>query len=172
MKEINMKYCQNCGKQIPWAAEFCPYCGVKVKGVLAEPGHKDSIQNQAWEESNESARQQKIYQGTQPQLNIYDSLAYVFKHTFEFTNGPAESRRAVYWWFVLAVSILFKICYRISPTLGGMLGVVVCLPNISAIMRRLKYLNIEPYLAWLAYVPIINLIVLVWMIRAKPEAVS
>lgn len=143
-----MNFCQNCGKQIVATATYCPYCGVKIKTALLEDSDQEPIQGRASNETNVRNEPQVLgNQNVQPQLNIYNSLVYVFKHTFEFADGPAESRRSVYWWFVLAVSILFKICYRISPVLGGALGLIVFLPNVSAIMRRLKYLNIEPYLA-------------------------
>ncbi len=33
-------YCQNCGKEVPGEASFCPSCGRTVRGAKMEPGFR------------------------------------------------------------------------------------------------------------------------------------
>ncbi|GAF41588.1 hypothetical protein FC83_GL002606 [Agrilactobacillus composti DSM 18527 = JCM 14202] len=120
----------------------------------------------------------RITDPNQPQLGFLKSVGYVFKHTFEFGNGPAESRKSIYWWFTLAVSLIqfFSfLVYCVDEITGGifflLLAVVVFLPNISAMMRRLKFLGHSPYLAWLAIIPVGNIVMLIFMLQSNPRPI-
>ncbi|MCH4170938.1 MAG: zinc ribbon domain-containing protein [Lactobacillus sp.] len=170
-----MKFCQNCGKQLFDTAKFCPYCGVEI--TAATNSDRDIASRDRFENADyQSAGQPKIVYLNQVQLGFLGSIGYAFKHTFEFTRGPAESRKSVYWWLTLANTIIdffIFIIYCIDSLAGGlifvMLGLIMVLPNISTIMRRLKFLGYSPYMVWISLLPSGSFLMLIFMLQSNPR---
>ncbi|MCH4170937.1 MAG: zinc-ribbon domain-containing protein [Lactobacillus sp.] len=141
-------------------------------------GKQQSFETGQNDYANTSTQGQTVYLN-QAQLGFFGSVGYAFKYGFKFTSGPAESRKSVFWWlqlFEALVGLVFLALFLVQPFLAFVLsrlfGLVMLLPTISAIMRRLKYLGKNPYLAWLMLVLVANIVVIVWMLESRVEPVD
>ncbi len=169
-----MKYCPNCGQPLTEKIKYCPNCGAALlenetletsKEAVARENSGDSISNTAVKRHNTSeasvnATQQTRQEFTrndsdQPQLGFVDSTKYVFQHAFDFSGQPAESRRSVFWWGFLSVTIVEFVLIFI-PIIGWLLAIAAQGLLVSAVMRRLNYLNMNTRIAWLMFVPLVG----------------
>lgn len=82
-------------------------------------------------------------------------------------NGVAS--RSEFWWFILFVFIVSIALNFVSPTLGGLFGLAMLLPELAAGARRLHDTGKSGWLQLLLLIPIIGLIVLIvlWVQPAK-----
>ncbi|ARN89368.1 zinc-ribbon domain-containing protein [Levilactobacillus brevis] len=164
-----MKFCPNCGHQLEEGAKFCPVCGaqlttgsdrvsekapVEQPKLAAEPtvsGNTNTRENH-YEEHHES----KNSTVDQPQLGFVGSIQYMMQHVFEFNGDVPESRKSVFWWGFLGVTLLNFVFVAI-PYLGTILCWATQLLLVAAVMRRLAYLKQNVGLGWLFMVPVVSL---------------
>lgn len=109
--------------------------------------------------------------GPQPELNFIDSVKYTIANIIDFKTP--ESRKSVYWWNSLAISIVdiavfililiiksitandfyytgFDMIASILMILLLLANIPMLLSNVSAAIRRINYLGENP---WLVLVP-------------------
>ena len=85
-------------------------------------------------------------------------LDIVTKHFFDFKG---KETRKVYWLFYLNCIILYSILGVISGTLSGIVGLVLLLPALGILVRRLRDAGFSPWWALLALTGIGGIILLI-----------
>lgn len=90
-------------------------------------------------------------------VNTY-FLDIITKHFFDF--GGKEKRK-VYWLFVLNCFIVSFILGLISSTISYIFSLVILLPSLGILVRRLRDAGFSPWLALLLLVPVVGWIVVV-----------
>lgn len=82
-------------------------------------------------------------------------------------NGRAS--RSEYWWFVLFIFIVNFVAYLISPKLYTVTALIFFCPSISVMVRRLHDDDMSGWWALLCLIPIVNFVILYFMIRKGTE---
>ena len=77
-------------------------------------------------------------------------LDIITKHFFDF--GGKEGRK-VFWLFVLNCFIVNLIFSAIWATLATIVGLILLLPSLGIIVRRLRDAGFSPWLALLLIIP-------------------
>ncbi|ETY74603.1 hypothetical protein LFAB_06335 [Lactiplantibacillus fabifermentans T30PCM01] len=198
-----MLYCTKCGHQLTTATKFCPACGAAqpasapqstttnttqptaapTQTAASQPAPPLKVaQNrwQAWQDATEA-------ETAQGPLSFIDSTKYGISHWRDFKT--AESRRGVFWWLTLGITVLgigVEIVFLILTSVFGALGalgsllVVVLIfilvaaslvaevALLSAIARRLIYLGKNPWLCLLSLVIFANLYIFYLLIITNP----
>ena len=85
-------------------------------------------------------------------------LDIVTKHFFDFSG---KETRKVYWLFVLNCFIVSFIIGLISSTLSYIFSLVVLIPSLGILVRRLRDAGFSPWLALLLLVPVVGWIIVV-----------
>lgn len=83
-------------------------------------------------------------------------LDIITKHFFDF--GGKETRK-VYWLFYLNCIILYFILGLISGTVSAIVGLILLLPALGILVRRLRDAGFSPWLALLLLVPVVGWII-------------
>jgi len=176
-----MKFCPNCGHQLEDGAKFCPTCGAQLNSAhnqedetvtIEHPKESATVHNQ---ESAPTQPQQQVHQdsvngqSSQPQLGFVGSIQYIMQHVFEFNGAVPESRKSVFWWGFLGVTLLNLVFVGI-PYLGTILCWATELLLVAAGMRRLAYLEQKVGLGWLLMVPLVGLYPLFLMLMDRKAA--
>lgn len=90
-------------------------------------------------------------------VNTY-FLDIITKHFFDF--GGKETRK-VYWLFVLNCFIVSFILGLISSTISYIFSLIILLPSLGILVRRLRDAGFSPWLALLLIIPIVGWIAVV-----------
>lgn len=165
-----MKFCPNCGHQLEKGAKFCPACGAQLttessdqaseKAPVEQPEvtAKVTVNDDTRKNENHYEEHHESQNGTtdQPQLGFVGSIQYIMQHAFEFNGDVPESRKSVFWWGFLGVTLL-NLVFVAIPYLGTILCWATQLLLVAALMRRLAYLKQNVGLGWLFMVPVISL---------------
>ena len=85
-------------------------------------------------------------------------LDIITKHFFDFSG---KEGRKVYWLFCLNCFIVSFILGLISSTISYIFSLVVLLPSLGILVRRLRDAGFSPWLALLLLVPVVGWIVVV-----------
>lgn len=85
-------------------------------------------------------------------------LDIITKHFFDF--GGKENRK-VFWLFVLNCFIVSFILGLISATISYIFSLVVLLPSLGILVRRLRDAGFSPWLALLLLIPFVGWIAVV-----------
>ncbi len=85
-------------------------------------------------------------------------LDIITKHFFDF--GGKENRK-VFWLFALNCFIVSFILGLISSTISYIFSLVVLLPSLGILARRLRDAGFSPWLALLLLVPVVGWIIVV-----------
>ena len=156
--------------------KFCPKCGQaigEVSPVNAQPTMAPTVvptnapttaptatattaQTSAPTVAPVSNNYRTADQADQPQLGFVGSVQYSLQHVFEFNGNIPESRKSVFWWTFLAADIVMFILAFV-PVIGLILSWAVRILLVSAMMRRLTYINQNPGLAWLGLIPVVEI---------------
>lgn len=163
-----MKYCPNCGHELAADAKFCPACGYKMtenKANTDAPSQPATAQNVS---QSAPIRQETQSQTDQPQLGFIGSVQYILQHVFEFNADVPESRKSVFWWGYLAACIAIMILAFI-PVIGWLLGYAMYIVLVSATMRRLAFIGKNTGIAWLWFIPGVNLYPFILMFFDAPN---
>ncbi len=85
-------------------------------------------------------------------------LDIITKHFFDF--GGKENRK-VYWLWVLNCFIVSFILGLISSTISYIFSLVVLLPSLGILVRRLRDAGFSPWLALLLLIPVVGWVAVV-----------
>ncbi|ETY72848.1 hypothetical protein LFAB_15445 [Lactiplantibacillus fabifermentans T30PCM01] len=168
-----MKFCSNCGQALPAGVKFCPKCGQAIGEASAAEAQPTTAPTLAATNAPTTAatttaptsaptvapvsnNYRTADQPDQPQLGFVGSVQYSLQHVFEFNGNVPESRKSVFWWTYLAAVIVMSILVFI-PVIGAPLAYAARILLVSAMMRRLTYINQNPGLAWLGLIPVVEL---------------
>ena len=87
-------------------------------------------------------------------VNTY-FLDIITKHFFDF--GGKEGRK-VFWLFILNCFIVSFILGLISSVVSYIFSLIVLLPSLGILVRRLRDAGFSPWLALLLIIPVVGLI--------------
>ncbi|WP_372519297.1 DUF805 domain-containing protein [Candidatus Ruminimicrobiellum ovillum] len=85
-------------------------------------------------------------------------LDIITKHFFDF--GGKENRK-VYWLWVLNCFIVSFILGLISSTISYIFSLVILLPSLGILVRRLRDAGFSPWLALLLLIPVVGWVAVV-----------
>ena len=85
-------------------------------------------------------------------------LDIITKHFFDFDG---KENRKVYWLFALNCFILSLILGAISSTISYIFSLIILLPSLGLLVRRLRDAGLSPWLALLLLVPVVGWIAVV-----------
>ncbi|MBN2919574.1 zinc-ribbon domain-containing protein [Ligilactobacillus salivarius] len=186
-QEEKKKFCTNCGSQLYDGVKFCSNCGSSVD-LSNKPGSR-TIGGQRKVGSNNSNpfnQIQDYYEQTKKQygnltdqeLGFVGSVKYALVHWIDFKG--VESRKSVYWWLCLGI-IVISICIGILEEILVVLfsnipvldvigtfivlvamiawGFIALIAYLSAIVRRMRYLNVQNITMWIILTLVIPIIV-------------
>ena len=85
-------------------------------------------------------------------------LDIVTKHFLDFQG---KEGRKVYWLFVLNTFIIGFIIGLISSTLNYIVSLILFLPSLGILVRRLRDAGFSPWLALLLLIPVVGWIIVV-----------
>lgn len=236
-----MRFCINCGQQIPEGVRFCPKCGTEQVAQAptsipepkpevqqpvqpqmnqqpvqpqvsqqqyqpqATPEPKPEVQSQTqpqqvqpqmsqqpvqpqanqqqyqqnFNQQQQYSQSQNNYAGSESQanlgqpyhLNFSQSVKYIFDHMFEFSPDVQDNQKSIFWWNMLVLWIfdlvVLSILGLISPVLSILGSIASYVLIVASTMRRLNYLGKNRNLAWLMFVPFVNLYPAVLMFTDK-----
>lgn len=163
-----MKFCPNCGHELPTGTKFCPACGTPIPQP-APASETATAQPQDPVPPTARVTTQANDVEAQPQLGFVGSVQYVLKHAFEFNGNVPESRKSVFWWAYLAYCIVVVIA-ELFGTIGVVLNLVLAILLVAATMRRLAYLGRNDQLGWLLMIPLVNLYIFYLMLLDRKGA--
>jgi uncharacterized membrane protein YhaH (DUF805 family) len=90
-------------------------------------------------------------------VNTY-FLDIITKHFFDFSG---KEGRKVYWLFVLNCFIVSFILGLISSTISYIFSLIILLPSLGILVRRLRDAGFSPWLALLLIIPVVGWIAVV-----------
>lgn len=100
--------------------------------------------------------------GPQPELGFIDSIKYCLANIFDFMTP--ESRKSVYWWFMLGIILIYIVgavilfIPIIGPIAYSVATTALTIAAYAAGVRRIRYVGKSP---WWILMPIYNLYLLV-----------
>ncbi len=80
----------------------------------------------------------------------------------KYVDFKGRASRSEFWWFYLFVIIVYVICSIISPTLARISSLVFLLPFFAAFARRAHDTDRSGWWSLILFVPILNLVFLIW----------
>ena len=126
--------CRKCGELLNEGTKFCSACGAKVEHeekdmTVVNPVHTH--------EENCAHQEEYVRQGhvaNPDPVGFLDAVKLFFSHYSDFKG---RSRRSEYWWVVLFNAIVGGIIGAISTTLSSIWSLVILVPTLAIIARRL-----------------------------------
>ena len=178
------KFCTNCGSQLNEGSKFCSNCGNSIASINTQrttSGQRQSGSNNGnpFNQIQDYYEQTKKQYGnlTDQELGFVGSVKYALVHWIDFKG--VESRKSVYWWLCLGI-IVISICIGILEEILVVLfsnipvldvigtfivlvamiawGFIALIAYLSAIVRRMRYLNVQNITMWIVltlFIPII-----------------
>lgn len=172
-------FCPNCGTRQP--EESTSVQQPNVNQSLGTPSGQSTNNGGGVSDKAQQIKQQfEQFQqenagdvNNQTELGFVGSCKYVFAHWNDFSTP--ESRRSVYWWFtlgymlIIAVFVILAAALSVIPVLGvlitiilGLVDIAVLIAYLSAMARRMIFLNKSPWLLLLAFVPVVGGFILLY----------
>lgn len=106
-----------------------------------------------------------------PDAPAADSPARLVRHALEhYGDLQGTTGRAEYWWFTLAVALAVAAGSQIGPWLGGLVGIVVLVPWVTAGVRRLRDAGQSPWWLLLLLVPVGGPVALLFLLVMPSQA--
>ena len=111
-------------------------------------------------------------------VSFPNAIKFGFQRYFDFSG---RSTRAEYWWWALFVFIANSILIivdniagtTITPTTGiisSLFLLVIIIPNIAVMVRRLHDINRSGWWVFLGAVPVVGpIVIIVWMCKRGDE---
>jgi len=100
-------------------------------------------------------------------MSLVDSVRSVLTN---YANFSGRARRSEYWWFVLASLVVFTVlaglgrASSIFLVLYGLVGLALIVPALAVVVRRLHDTDKPGWLAVLAFIPIADIVLLVFLV--------
>lgn len=102
-------------------------------------------------------------------MSFIQSVSLFFKN---YINFKGRSRRSEYWWVCLFNMIVSTVLTIALPDIAGLWTLVVCIPSLSLMVRRLHDIGKSGWWYLIGAVPLVGGILLViWFCRdSQPGA--
>lgn len=175
------KFCVNCGQKMAADVMFCPNCGAKQPEQTSTTNESNNQQANQQSTSFSNATSQMTDGDTINTVGFMPNIKYAYAHLFDFGTKTKEQNKGAFWWDILgltilgvAFSLIYTILLMISVGLAGFFYFVYVIFQatcmIAPTMRRLNYLGKDKNLAWLHFVPLVNLYIFYLMLIDKNQA--
>ena len=140
-------FCKKCGEMIGDNDRFCGACGT--------PQQTNPVNPQYHTENNK--------------VGFWQAVALFFKN---YTNFKGRSRRSEYWWICLFNTIVSSLLALIVPDIAGLWTVVILIPMLSLIVRRLHDVGKSGWWYLIGLVPLVGgILLIIWFCRdSDPHA--
>lgn len=99
-------------------------------------------------------------------MKFQESLQTCLK---KYATFEGRASRPEYWWFVLAVVVAALVIGRISSVLESLLYLAAMLPSVAAGVRRLHDTDRSGWWILLGFIPLANIVLLVWLASKGTE---
>jgi len=164
-----MAYCSQCGADCANAA-YCPQCGAAVgTGVSASSNEQNSNPFAVGAQASEYSG--RNYDPNVPEIpGFVGAIAICFK---KYCCFKGRASRSEYWYwtlFLVLVNVVLRIVGKSAPdvatTISALWGLVIFLPGLAVIVRRLHDIDRSDWQYLIVLIPLIGVIVLlVWFCR-------
>ncbi|AYC10666.1 hypothetical protein LS1_00628 [Ligilactobacillus salivarius] len=171
------KFCTNCGSQLRDGVKFCSNCGSSVGSSNRTVSRTTVVQGRTGSNNGNPFNQiQDYYEQTKEEygnltdqeLGFVGSVKYALVHWNDFKG--VESRKSVYWWLLLGMTVIGFGMYVLLLIIGALfsnvpgldvigsfiilvalmaLGVIMSIAELSAVVRRMRYLNVQNIAMWM-----------------------
>lgn len=190
------KYCINCGKQIPKAAQFCPFCGADQTATKQQQSKSDTRKteniNNSEDVINTSSNDEDYRYNENDRPGMITSFKLYLTDAFTISKRMG---RADYWWSYLTVAIIqlifsiilfgWLLAYPIMTTgidgdlsiidpgkfiLVGLFSIPMALmgiANFTSMIRRLHDTDHSGNFMWFLLLPLVGPIILLVMTVLK-----
>ena len=118
--------CRKCGELLNDSAKFCTACGAPV-----ESG--ETVINPVHQPAEDCVHEGHVVDSAKS-LGFLEAVKRVFQHYADFKG---RARRSEYWWFTLFNIIVSSILSAIVPDFAWIWSLVVLVPGIAVVVRRL-----------------------------------
>ena len=169
------KFCTNCGSQLNEGSKFCSNCGNSIASINTQrttSGQRQSGSNNGnpFNQIQDYYEQTKEEYGnlTDQELGFVGSVKYALVHWNDFKG--VESRKSVYWWLLLGMTVIGLGVYFLVSIIAVLLSnvpaldvigtfivcvayiaivVIMLIAELSAVVRRMRYLNVQNIAMWM-----------------------
>ena len=117
--------CRKCGELLPENAKFCTACGAPV--VAGE-----TVVNPVHQRAEDCVHEGHV--GNPNPVGFLEAVKLAFQHYADFEG---RARRSEYWWFTLFNIIVSTIFSAVVPDFAWIWSLVVLVPGIAVVVRRL-----------------------------------
>lgn len=148
-------FCTKCGNDVKDGSAFCTSCGAPINQAPVEEApvvEAAPVVNDVNEPVVEAA--DKIDSGT---ASFLDAIVLLFKNYANFTGRTTKSE---FWWAFLFLWIL-NLAVAYIPGVGGVISVLVLIPNLALCVRRLHDIGRSWVSLLLGLIPLVGLIILI-----------
>ena len=133
--------CKHCGEVLAENAKFCTACGAPA----AEPKQEEIPVHQG-----------QVVTASQS-VSFLEAVKLAFQHYADFKG---RARRSEYWWFTLFNIIVSSLIGAIAPELAWIWTVVVLVPGIALVVRRLHDAGKSGWFYLWGLIPLVGTILL------------
>lgn len=172
---MEKKFCTNCGSQLNEGSKFCSNCGNSIASINTQrttSGQRQSGSNNGnpFNQIQDYYEQTKEEYGnlTDQELGFVGSVKYALVHWNDFKG--VESRKSVYWWLLLGMTVIGLGVYFLVSIIAVLLSnvpaldvigtfivcvayiaivVIMLIAELSAVVRRMRYLNVQNIAMWM-----------------------
>ncbi|KRN28821.1 hypothetical protein IV38_GL001027 [Lactobacillus selangorensis] len=166
------KYCTNCGAELEDGAKFCPKCGQAVTAETSAEAQPATAPTSApTQQATVAAAAGQGPLGQPQHLSFSDSISYIFGHMFEYNSNVRDNQKSIFWYNYLLIYVISVVLSMLMTLLGVGLSVVISIALMALLVasaqRRLNYLGREENLAWLLFIPVVDLYIFYLMLTDK-----
>ena len=137
-------FCWKCGEMLNDNVKFCPVCG-------------------AMQQTNATPSVNPRGNTEKGKVGFVEAVKLFFKN---YTNFSGRSRRSEYWWFCLFNLIVSLLLSLILPDIVGLWSVVILVPTLSLVVRRLHDIGKSGWWYFIGLVPLVGaVLLLIWICR-------
>ena len=175
------KYCPNCGAEPDPKAVICVKCGVSLEEDKVKKAFQDiksgakTIAHEVKDEAKTVAHEVKdeaktVAQDVKEEATSEVKVVRTIKDAFKVgvkkvVNFKDRANKAEFWWIYLICSVISCI-----PGIGQLVAFALCVPVISAMVRRLHDVGEKGTYALLGLIPIAGpIILLVKLLKPSQE---
>ena len=96
-------------------------------------------------------------------VGFVEAIKLYFKN---YTNFKDRSRRSEYWWIFLFNMIVSTLLGLIIPEIAGLWNIVILIPSIALVVRRLHDIGKSGWWYLIGFVPLVGaILLLIWLCR-------
>jgi len=96
-------------------------------------------------------------------MQFQDAIKTCFNKYLQFEGRASRSE---YWWFFLFMVLAIIAAEMIGQNVGAIVGLIFILPHLTVEVRRLHDINKSGWWILLKMIPLLNLLLLYWLIKA------